>query len=218
MGRTPKRSGLSWIHVIVKITKRSCSVMNAIPGEVGLHHCKNFMYSSYQIITGKTGVLSKSPNTAGKPYHRVCLGAMVLETSQLVTPVILRGRLARKWVFSQMLAENWVLADFLVIVWSCEPCHLDSGPTRDGSRRPSGLTGRPIRWPELAEAAGNAQPVILLVVSTNSCRRVGSATSISSSESRHSRNARQSYAASGGDGHEQDGGRQSGALPFSAPL
>jgi hypothetical protein len=95
------------------------------------------------------------------------LGAMVLEhlitTEATRVPLVLLGQPgAGKSVFSQMLAAELDPRDYSVVRVELRAVPSDAGIQEQVEAGLKVLTGRTIRWPELAEAMGNAQPVIIL--------------------------------------------------------
>jgi hypothetical protein len=95
------------------------------------------------------------------------LSAMVLEflisTEATRVPLVLLGQPgAGKSVFTQMLAAELDPRDYLVVRVELRAVPSDTGIQEQIEAALESLTGRAVRWPDLAESAEDAQPVILL--------------------------------------------------------
>ena len=95
------------------------------------------------------------------------LRAMILEhllsTESTRVPLVLLGQPgAGKSVSTQMLAAELDPRDYLVVRVELRAVPSDAAIQKQIEAALVGLTGREIGWPELAEDAGDAQPVILL--------------------------------------------------------
>jgi hypothetical protein len=95
------------------------------------------------------------------------LSAMVLEflisTEATKVPLMLLGQPgAGKSVFTRMLAAELDPRDYLVVQVELRTVPSDAGIQEQIEAALESLTGRAIRWPDLAESAENAQSVILL--------------------------------------------------------
>jgi hypothetical protein len=95
------------------------------------------------------------------------LGTMVLEHLISVeaahVPMVLLGQPgAGKSVCTQMLAAELDPRDFLVVRVELRAVPADMGIQEQIEAALTNLTGRSIHWPDLADSAGDAQPVILL--------------------------------------------------------
>ena len=87
----------------------------------------------------------------------------LISTEAAYVPLVLLGQPgAGKSVFSQMLAAELDPRDYLVVRVELRAVPFDAGIQEQIEAAIVDLTGQSIRWPALAEAAGNAQPVILL--------------------------------------------------------
>jgi hypothetical protein len=95
------------------------------------------------------------------------LGAMVLEylisTEAAQVPLVLLGQPGSgKSVFTQMLAAELDPRDYIVIRVELRAVPADTGIQQQIEAGLENLTGNPMPWSTLAQAAGSAQPVILL--------------------------------------------------------
>ena len=140
-----------------------------IPDEVKLPSLQElYVTPSYRMMPWAKGGVERITESGWKGVSpRADLGAMVLEhlisTAAAQVPLVLLGQPgAGKSVFSQMLAAELDPRDYLVVRVELRSVPSDAGVQEQIEAGLTGLTGRPIRWPDLAEAAGVAQPVILL--------------------------------------------------------
>ena len=140
-----------------------------IPDEVKLPSLQElYVTPSYRMMRWATGGIERITESGWQGVSpRADLGAMVMEhlisTEAAHVPLVLLGQPgAGKSVFSQMLAAELDPRDYLVVRVELRAVPSDAGVQEQIEAALADLTGRPIQWPELAEAAGNAQPVILL--------------------------------------------------------
>jgi hypothetical protein len=140
-----------------------------IPGEVKLPSLQElYVTPSYRMMPSTTGGIERITESGWQGVSpRADLGARVLEhlisTEAAHVPLVLLGQPgAGKSVFSQMLAAELDPRDYLVVRVELRAVPSDAGVQEQIEAALTALTGRPIRWPELADAAGDAQPVILL--------------------------------------------------------
>ena len=141
----------------------------AIPDEVKLPSLQElYVTPSYRMMPWTAGGIERITESGWRGVSpRADLGAMVLEhlisTEAAHVPLVLLGQPgAGKSVFSQMLAAELDPRDYLVVRVELRAVPSDAGVQEQIEAALTGLTGRSIRWPDLADAAGNAQPVILL--------------------------------------------------------
>ena len=140
-----------------------------IPDEVKLPSLQElYVTPSYRMLPWGNGGIERITESGWEGVSPCAdLGAMVLEhlisTEATHVPLVLLGQPgAGKSVFSQMLAAELDPRDYLVVRVELRAVPSDAGIQEQIEAALAVLTGRSIRWPDLAEAAGNAQPVILL--------------------------------------------------------
>jgi len=127
-----------------------------------------YVTPSYRMMPWETGDIERITESGWEGVSpRADLGTMVFEhlisTEAAHVPMVLLGQPgAGKSVFSQMLAAELDPRDYLVVRVELRAVPSDAGVQEQIEAALAGLTGRPTRWPDLAEAAGHAQPVILL--------------------------------------------------------
>lgn len=140
-----------------------------IPDEVKLPSLQElYVTPSYRMVRSTSGGIEPITELGWTNVSRHSdLGAMVLEhlisTEAAHVPLVLLGQPgAGKSVFSQMLAAELDPRDYMVVRVELRAVPSDTGIQEQIEAALTDLTGRSIRWPDLAEAAGDAQPVILL--------------------------------------------------------
>ena len=91
------------------------------------------------------------------------VGEHLISTEATRVPLVILGQPgAGKSAFTQMLAAELDPNDYLVVRVELRAVPSEADIHRQIEAALSSLTGREIGWPDLAEEAGNAQPVILL--------------------------------------------------------
>jgi hypothetical protein len=153
-----------------QITKPIAGVASGtIPDEVKLPSLQDlYVTPSYRMMPWASGGIERITESGWESVSpSPDLGAMVLQhlisTQAAHVPMVLLGQPgAGKSVFSQMLAAELDPRDYLVVRVELRAVPSDAGVQEQIEAGLAGLTGRSIRWPDLAEAAGDAQPVILL--------------------------------------------------------
>ena len=127
----------------------------------------NPSYKTLQLNRATGGIEQLSESGWREIAEQRDLSAMVLEflisTEATQVPLALLGQPgAGKSVFTQMLAAELDPRDYLVVRVELRAVPSDTGIQEQIEAALENLTGRTIRWPDLAESAGDAQPVILL--------------------------------------------------------
>jgi hypothetical protein len=126
-----------------------------------------YVSPAYRIVPQTTGLQAAIDYDWEQIVPREDLWAMVLghivSTQAIRAPLMLLGQPgAGKSAFTQMLAAELDPRYFLVIRVELRAVPADTGIREQIEAALTNLTGRVIGWPELAESAGDAQPVILL--------------------------------------------------------
>ena len=135
------------------------------PGEVTVPALHDLYVTSscQEMITWSGATELDWPTAESLPDVWAVVAAHLLSTQASEAPIVLLGQPgAGKSVFTQMLAAGLDPRDFLVVRVELRAVPSDAGVQQQIEAALRELTGRSVQWPDLAEDAGKAQPVIIL--------------------------------------------------------